>query len=87
MQSSLGVRDGELALALGWPQWAEQSRSLAHRYSPRSVKASRVKLPGTSFTSLGWDRSSCLGVPFPRRVEQGAGAEQEGVRAREEMKD
>ena len=37
MHSSLGVRDGELTLALDWPQRAKQSRSLAHSYSPGSM--------------------------------------------------
>lgn len=52
---------------------------LAHSYSPGSVKASRAKLPtGTSGQARVGQRPERV---IPGRSEQGAGAEQEGIKA------
>lgn len=78
MQSGLGVRDGELTLALDWPQRAKQSRSLTHSFSLGSVTASRARhlCPGCG------DRSSGLGKLFLRRGEAGCRSGAGGVEGR-----
>lgn len=73
----LGTGLGELSKAGPWPTVTR----------PRSVRAIGVKLPSRQlWPGQQWDGSSSLGEPFPGRGDQGAGAEQEGMRAQEKWR-